>query len=80
MRNILAVGPGILFFPGAFASLGWVAGPVILLIFAFVTWYTSVLLAQTCDEICKNEEEDVEADVKLRLNYKAVVSRVLGTC
>lgn len=37
-----------------------------------------MLLAQTCDDICK-EEEDVEADVKLRLSYKAVVSRVLGT-
>ncbi|KAL6766799.1 hypothetical protein ACKKBG_A37395 [Auxenochlorella protothecoides x Auxenochlorella symbiontica] len=39
------IGAGILNLPYAVSILGWVAGPVCLLIFSFITQYTSQLLA-----------------------------------
>lgn len=39
------IGSGVLSLPWSMAQLGWVAGPVVLLLFAVVTYYTSVLLA-----------------------------------
>nr|GMD84256.1 amino acid permease 6-like [Ipomoea batatas] len=39
------IGSGVLSLAWAFAQLGWIAGPVSLLVFAVITWYTSVLLA-----------------------------------
>jgi amino acid permease len=39
------IGPGVLSLAWAVARLGWIAGPTILLGFAFITYYTSSLLA-----------------------------------
>ncbi|CDP10973.1 unnamed protein product [Coffea canephora] len=39
------IGSGVLSLAWATAQLGWIAGPTVLLLFAFVTYYTSVLLA-----------------------------------
>ena len=39
------IGAGVLSLPYSIAMLGWVAGPICLLIFAFVTLYTSQMLA-----------------------------------
>ncbi|KAL4318504.1 hypothetical protein GQ457_18G018280 [Hibiscus cannabinus] len=40
------IGSGVLSLAWAFAQLGWVAGPVVLVLFAFVNLYTSNLLAE----------------------------------
>ncbi|KAJ6409436.1 hypothetical protein OIU84_009022 [Salix udensis] len=39
------IGSGVLSLAWAMAQLGWIAGPVSLLIFSVITWYTSCLLA-----------------------------------
>ncbi|KAI5064905.1 hypothetical protein GOP47_0019600 [Adiantum capillus-veneris] len=39
------IGSGVLSLAWSIAQLGWIAGPPILLAFAFVTYYTSILLA-----------------------------------
>lgn len=39
------IGSGVLSLAWAIAQLGWVAGPTVLLLFAFVNLYTSNLLA-----------------------------------
>ncbi|KAL8141232.1 hypothetical protein V2J09_007253 [Rumex salicifolius] len=39
------IGSGVLSLAWAVAQLGWVAGPVVMLLFAFVTYFTSALLA-----------------------------------
>ncbi|KAL2895142.1 Amino acid permease 3 [Bienertia sinuspersici] len=39
------IGSGVLSLAWAVAQLGWVAGPVVMLLFSFVTYYTSVLLS-----------------------------------
>lgn len=39
------IGSGVLSLAWATAQLGWVAGPVVMLLFSFVTYYTSTLLA-----------------------------------
>nr|GEV02184.1 amino acid permease 3 [Tanacetum cinerariifolium] len=41
------IGSGVLSLAWATAQLGWIAGPTMLLLFSFVTYYTSCLLA-TC--------------------------------
>ncbi|WMV57129.1 hypothetical protein MTR67_050514 [Solanum verrucosum] len=39
------IGSGVLSLAWAMAQLGWVAGPVILFLFSFITYFTSTLLA-----------------------------------
>ncbi|XP_074288413.1 amino acid permease 6-like [Silene latifolia] len=39
------IGSGVLSLAWAVAQMGWIAGPVILLVFAVVTWYASMLQA-----------------------------------
>ena len=39
------IGSGVLSLAWATAQLGWIAGPTVMFLFAFVTHYTSVLLA-----------------------------------
>ncbi|KAJ4824344.1 hypothetical protein Tsubulata_004307 [Turnera subulata] len=39
------IGSGVLSLAWAIAQLGWIAGPVILVLFSIITWYTSCLLA-----------------------------------
>jgi hypothetical protein len=39
------IGSGVLSLGWAIAQLGWVAGPVVMLLFSLVTYYTSSLLA-----------------------------------
>ncbi|CAN0880172.1 Amino acid permease 5 [Linum grandiflorum] len=40
------IGSGVLSLAWATAQLGWIAGPIILFVFALITWYTAQLL---CD-------------------------------
>ncbi|KAK4348598.1 hypothetical protein RND71_031353 [Anisodus tanguticus] len=39
------IGSGVLSLAWAIAQLGWVVGPVVLLVFSFITYFTSTLLA-----------------------------------
>ena len=39
------IGSGVLSLAWAMGQLGWVAGPAVMLLFSFVTYYTSALLA-----------------------------------
>jgi len=39
------IGSGVLSSAWATAQLGWIGGPTVMLFFAFVTYYTSTLLA-----------------------------------
>ncbi|KAG9146677.1 hypothetical protein Leryth_021820 [Lithospermum erythrorhizon] len=39
------IGSGVLSLAWAIAQLGWVAGPAVMLLFSFVTYYTSCLLS-----------------------------------
>lgn len=39
------IGSGVLSLAWATAQLGWIAGPTVLFLFSFVTYYTSTLLA-----------------------------------
>ncbi|XP_038698896.1 amino acid permease 3 [Tripterygium wilfordii] len=39
------IGSGVLALAWAIAQLGWIAGPAVMLLFSFVTYYTSTLLA-----------------------------------
>lgn len=39
------IGSGVLSLAWSTAQLGWIAGPTVLFLFSFVTYYTSVLLA-----------------------------------
>ena len=39
------IGSGVLSLAWAMAQLGWIAGPISLLIFSFITWFNSCLLA-----------------------------------
>ncbi|KAI3990372.1 hypothetical protein MKX01_029741 [Papaver californicum] len=40
------IGSGVLSLAWAIAQLGWIAGPVCLLAFSVITWFTSILLAE----------------------------------
>ena len=39
------IGSGVLSLAWAMAQLGWIAGPIALVIFSLITWFTAVLLA-----------------------------------
>lgn len=39
------IGSGVLSLAWAIAQLGWIAGPTVMLLFSFVTYYTAALLA-----------------------------------
>lgn len=42
------IGSGVLSLSWAIAQLGWIAGPMALVIFSIITWFTSTLLADSC--------------------------------
>ncbi|XVF01417.1 hypothetical protein REPUB_Repub04eG0087300 [Reevesia pubescens] len=42
------IGSGVLSLSWAIAQLGWVAGPIAIILFSVITWFTSILLADCC--------------------------------
>ncbi|KAL3638506.1 Amino acid permease 6 [Castilleja foliolosa] len=62
------IGSGVLALAWAIAQLGWVAGPIALLAFSVITWFTSNLLAD-----CYRS-----SDGKRNYNYMEVVKSHLG--
>ncbi|KAL6012782.1 Amino acid permease 6 [Asimina triloba] len=65
------IGSGVLSLAWAIAQLGWVAGPVALLIFSTITWFMSTLLAD-----CYRSPDPVTG--KRNYTYMEVVRANLG--
>lgn len=66
------IGSGVLSLAWAISTMGWAAGPLILFLFAFVTWYMSLLLADTY----RNPRDTG----KRNYTYPGAVSAILGGC
>ncbi|XP_019154495.1 PREDICTED: amino acid permease 4-like [Ipomoea nil] len=66
------IGSGVLSLAWATAQLGWVAGPTVMLLFSFVTYYTSVLLSE-----CYRSGDPV--DGKRNYTYMDAVRSNLGS-
>lgn len=67
------IGSGVLSLAWAMAQLGWVAGPLSLLLFATITFYTCGLLAD-----CYRVGDPVTG--KRNYTYTEAVQSYLGTC
>ncbi|KAK1371161.1 Amino acid permease [Heracleum sosnowskyi] len=67
------IGSGILSLAWATAQLGWIAGPTVMLMFSFVTCYTSCLLAS-----CYRSGDPVAG--KRNYTYMEAVEANLGGC
>ncbi|PKU85644.1 amino acid permease 3 [Dendrobium catenatum] len=65
------IGSGVLSLAWSIAQLGWIAGPVVMIIFAFVIYYTSSLLAD-----CYRSGDPVTG--KRNYTYMEVVQANLG--
>jgi len=65
------IGSGVLSLAWSMAQLGWIAGPAVLIAFAFITLYTSALLAD-----CYRSLDPVNG--KRNYNYMAAVKANLG--
>ncbi|KAM0893520.1 hypothetical protein ACQ4PT_025043 [Festuca glaucescens] len=65
------IGSGVLSLPWSTAQLGWVAGPVTLVVFAVITYYTSVLLTD-----CYRSDDAVTG--KRNYTYTEAVESYLG--
>ncbi|GER36384.1 amino acid transporter [Striga asiatica] len=63
------IGSGVLALAWAIAQLGWIAGPIALLAFSVITWFTSILLAD-----CYRS-----SDGKRNYTYMEVVKSHLGS-
>ena len=66
------IGSGVLSLAWAISTMGWVAGPIILFLFAAVTWYMSLLLA----DAYRNPRDTG----KRNYTYPGAVSAILGMC
>ena len=77
---MLGTGPGILLLPGVFLTVGWIAGAIILLVMAVVTWYTSSLMTRVpLDNVDKLVPvKPHSASLVETSAYKAKVSQTLG--
>lgn len=64
------IGSGVLSLAWAISTMGWAAGPIILFLFAFVTWYMSLLLA----DAYRNPRDTG----KRNYTYPGAVSAILG--
>ncbi|XP_010269102.2 PREDICTED: amino acid permease 6-like [Nelumbo nucifera] len=65
------IGSGVLSLPWVIAQLGWVAGPAALMVFSFITWFTSTLLAD-----CYRSPDPVSG--KRNYTYRDAVRTSLG--
>lgn len=66
------IGSGVLSLAWSMAQMGWIAGPIALLLFAFVTYYMSSLLAD-----CYRHPDPVTG--KRNYTYMDAVKANLGT-
>lgn len=66
------IGSGVLSLAWAIAQLGWIAGPAVMLLFSFVTYYTSSLLTD-----CYRTGDPLSG--KRNYTYTDAVRSILGT-
>jgi amino acid permease len=66
------IGSGVLALPWSVAQMGWVLGPIALVVCAYITYYTAVLL---CD--CYRTPDPVHG--KRNYTYMDVVRSCLGS-
>lgn len=66
------IGSGVLSLAWAIAQLGWIAGPTVMLLFSFVTYYMSTLLAE-----CYRSGNHVSGH--RNYTYMDAVRSILGT-
>ena len=64
------IGSGVLSLAWAISTMGWAAGPLILFLFAVITWYMSLLLADAY--------RDPRDTGKRNYTYPGAVSAILG--
>lgn len=62
------IGSGVLSLAWAIAQLGWIAGPIALMAFSIITWFTSILLAD-----CYRSSDGTR-----NYTYQSVVKSYLG--
>jgi amino acid permease len=65
------IGSGVLSLAWAIAQLGWIAGPAVMFLFSFVSYYTSSLLAD-----CYRAGDPVSG--KRNYTYMDAVRSILG--
>ncbi|KEH35330.1 transmembrane amino acid transporter family protein [Medicago truncatula] len=65
------VGSGVLSLAWAIAQLGWIAGPIVMILFAWVTYYTAILLCE-----CYRNDDPING--KRNYTYMDVVHSNLG--
>jgi len=65
------IGSGVLSLAWAIAQLGWIAGPIVMILFAWVTYYTSILLCE-----CYRNGDPING--KRNYTYMEVVHSNLG--
>lgn len=65
------IGSGVLSLAWAMAQLGWIAGPIALMLFSFITYFTSTLLAD-----CYRSPDPISG--KRNYTYMGVVRSHLG--
>ncbi|PRQ31684.1 putative amino acid transporter, transmembrane domain-containing protein [Rosa chinensis] len=70
-RTTAVIDSGVLSLAWAVAQLGWIAGPVVILLFSWVTYYTSTLLS----DCYRNNDPDTE---KRNYTYMDAVKSNLG--
>ncbi|KAK9666545.1 hypothetical protein RND81_14G192600 [Saponaria officinalis] len=63
------IGSGVLSLAWAVAQMGWIAGPIVLLVFAIVTWYASTLQADCYRNLTTG---------KRHYTYREAVQSILG--
>lgn len=64
------IGSGVLSLAWAISTMGWAAGPVILFLFALITWYMSLLLADAY--------RNPRVTGKRNYTYPGAVKEILG--
>ena len=66
------IGSGVLSLAWAIAQLGWIAGPAVMFLFSFVTYYSTTLLSD-----CYRTGDPVSG--KRNYTYMDAVQSILGT-
>ncbi|XVF44947.1 hypothetical protein PTKIN_Ptkin02bG0164000 [Pterospermum kingtungense] len=71
------IGSGVLSLSWAIAQLGWITGPIALLLFSIVTWFTSTLLADCCRDPVSGRRCSCYMDA-VKSNLGGINSRFCG--
>ncbi|KAJ6335719.1 hypothetical protein OIU78_012350 [Salix suchowensis] len=79
LRRTAVIGSGVLSLAWAIGQLGWIAGPAVMFLFSFVTYYTSTLLSacyRSCDPV--NGKRNYTYMDAVRSNLGGVKVKICG--